>query len=352
MLDPVTKGNRLSGWLRRRELASDRRAGHFSRAKAVKLQRAWLRRNWRIALVQGVLVAVALPLVVFLPGWSRGLAAGAWCATGLWLVAFEVVLATGTAPQVMGDRGEQLTASELRRLRRHGWRVINHVALREWDIDHIAVGPGGVLVVETKWSAAPWTLDADVDNRVGRAVDRIAGDANRIRLMFPNRTAPTPVIAALVLWGGYNPDDLGVRVIGDVTVIRGAELRDWLHAIDEQAAFIRADREHVWSELDRHVRKRDAADLEREGPPSKTSGDWMRLVTGVAFTTWLGVLLSATAWTRWRSFPIFFFGDGVLVAIGLFARQRKGLKPAAFAWLVSVLFVGALVAVAAIFSVL
>ena len=31
---------------------------------------------------------------------------------------------------MMGDRGEQFTASELRRLTRRGWRVINHIALK------------------------------------------------------------------------------------------------------------------------------------------------------------------------------------------------------------------------------
>lgn len=239
-------GDRVSGWIRRRELASDRRAGRFSRTEAIKRQYAWVRRNWWIVTAHVVFVLATLPLALLLPTWGRGPAAGAWLATGFWFLAFEVVLASGTAPRMMGDRGEQFTATELRRLRRHGWRVINHVALRPtWDIDHVAIGPGGVLVIETKWSGDAWTLDADLDSRVDRAVERIAANATDIRLMFPEHVAPTAVIPLLVLWGGYKADDGGVRVLDGVTVLRGVELRNWLGTLGTGHVYPRAARSRL-----------------------------------------------------------------------------------------------------------
>ena len=87
----------------------------------------------------------------------RGLIVGlgvAGTAGALWL---WIVEATGTAPTMMGDLGEQWTAQELRRLRRSGWQVVNHVTLTAPDIDHVLVGPGGMFAIETKWSATPWT---------------------------------------------------------------------------------------------------------------------------------------------------------------------------------------------------
>jgi hypothetical protein len=59
---------------------------------------------------------------------------------------------------MMGDVGKQLAAGELRKLRRHEWRNVNHVTLRRArDVDHVLVGLGGPFAVETKWSATPWS---------------------------------------------------------------------------------------------------------------------------------------------------------------------------------------------------
>jgi Nuclease-related domain len=353
MLKDVKTGDRLTGWMRQRELASDRRAGQFSRSEAVKRQYAWARRNWRIMGGLMAFVIGMLPLVLLLPDWSRGFAAGIWLATGFWLLAFEVVLASGTAPRMMGDRGEQFTASELRRMQRRGWRVINHVSLkRHTDIDHVAVGIGGVLVIETKWSGDPWTLDAGVDERVRRAVDRIAPQATAIRRMFPNHVAPSAIVPVLVLWGGYNADDVGRRVIDGVTVLRGAELCEWLAAREPEVTLTISQQDHVWRTLERLVRGRDAFDLNADGRPPRTPGEWALVVGSVMFSACVGILASATAWTAWQSFPSFFAAEAVLIAIGWVALRRRGLAPAAVAWLASVLAVGALVAVAAVSIVL
>ncbi len=57
-----------------------------------------------------------------------------------------------------GAEGERLVADELDQLAASGWRVLHDV---RWpgrpvaNLDHVAVGPGGVVVVDTKnWSRA------------------------------------------------------------------------------------------------------------------------------------------------------------------------------------------------------
>ena len=50
--------------------------------------------------------------------------------------------------------GEQWTARELRSLRKRDWHLANGLLLRRVaDIDHVVIGPGGVLVIETKYSS-------------------------------------------------------------------------------------------------------------------------------------------------------------------------------------------------------
>jgi hypothetical protein len=76
--------------------------------------------------------------------------------------------------------------------------LVNHVALREDDIDQVLLGPGGAFAIETKWRSS-WdttygrqrTLDA-----AGQARD----NARALRLWHPFKSleiVPSPV---LVLW--------------------------------------------------------------------------------------------------------------------------------------------------------
>lgn len=87
---------------------------------------------------------------------ARGFLLGAGLAGTAGVLACWTLQVTGTAPTMMGDLAEQWTAGKLRALRRRGWRTVNHVRLRTWDIDHVLVGPAGCYSLETKWSAHPW----------------------------------------------------------------------------------------------------------------------------------------------------------------------------------------------------
>lgn len=100
-----------------RRLTSTQRAGEFSRHEARRLQYEFAARNWKVLLLFVVgLFALELPLGFLAPAAYREFALGALVATAIWAVVHLVVIGSGTAPLMMGDTGEQWTASELRKL--------------------------------------------------------------------------------------------------------------------------------------------------------------------------------------------------------------------------------------------
>lgn len=70
---------------------------------------------------------------------------------GCWYLAGE---ALRRGNHYLGWFGERLTAEELEPLKSIGWRIFHDVPVSsgksEWNIDHVAIGPGGVFAVETK----------------------------------------------------------------------------------------------------------------------------------------------------------------------------------------------------------
>jgi len=84
------------------------------------------------------------------------------------------------------------TASELQRLRKHGWLIVNGLALEGRDIDHVLVGPGGVVVVESKWSADGWDLSMP-DRALAKAVDQVVDNVRSLRLWTAVKASGAPV---------------------------------------------------------------------------------------------------------------------------------------------------------------
>jgi hypothetical protein len=54
----------------------------------------------------------------------------------------------------LGADGERRVARRLRRLQRRGWVVLHDVDRGRGNVDHIAIGPGGVFTIETKLTRA------------------------------------------------------------------------------------------------------------------------------------------------------------------------------------------------------
>lgn len=70
---------------------------------------------------------------------------------GAWYLAKE---ALRRGNHYLGWFGERMTAEELEPLKSMGWRIFHDVPVSsgkaEWNIDHVAVGHGGVFAIETK----------------------------------------------------------------------------------------------------------------------------------------------------------------------------------------------------------
>lgn len=130
-----------------------------------------------------------------------------------------------------GAEGERMVASALETLGRYGWTALHDV---HWpgrplaNVDHIAIGPGGVVIIDAKnWSGdVRWDGTSLRQNgyRRDREVAAVAGCTAAVTaLLAPaHRTATTPVIC---LAGQDQPP---VRSQEGVTVVGLLQLADHL----------------------------------------------------------------------------------------------------------------------------
>ncbi len=261
-----------------RELAGDRRAGTAPRLIARRAQHEYLKRNGtRLALGGLALLLVALAPDSFLPhDFLRGVVVGAAVVGVPALLWNFVVQATGTGSSMMGEQAELWTASELRKNRED--RLLNHVSLAYGDIDHLVVGPGGVVAVETKWSSQPWD-ERDGPDRIRAAVVQVTQECRRLNLWAPFRSAGIKARPLVVLWGhgvrGWSEDER-VRTVNGVTVVSGHALRDWMRERRAQP-LDPAQEEFLIDALTAQVERRDRADRERS-PMPRSAGEILSAV--------------------------------------------------------------------------
>lgn len=263
---------------RRRELASDKRAGSYARRVARQRQYAFLRQEWKVLTLLVVLGVPALVgLAELMPNeFARGLFMGGGLVaivSALWQLTVQM---TGTAPTMMGDLGEQWTAQELRKLGRRGWRLVNHVQLRQGDIDHVLVGPGGVFAVETKWSAQEWRWNPP-DDRLRAAAVTAGSNARDLRLWHELKslgvTAVTPVV---VLWQGAGRQVPGDAELEGARLVTSRTVDAWVSELGD-GVLSEAQVEAAWQVLDQQCRLRDPGE-EARVPLHLSPGEWLARV--------------------------------------------------------------------------
>ena len=287
-----------------------------------------------IAVVLGV--TVALTPTSFMRGLIVGLGV-AGTAGALWL---WIVESTGTAPTMMGDIGEQWTAQELRRLRRKGWQVVNHVTLTAPDIDHVLVGPGGMFAIETKWSATPWTVD---DARIRSAAESACRNARRLGLWQNLKPAQVGQVRPVVfLWGagaGELPESFEVA---GATIVPGHAAEAWRQQLG--AGQLAPEQiQAAWSALDAHCRKRDQIE---QGlyPLPMSMWEWAMRVVFALTTACAGLLAAARVPRVTDSNLGMAAGWALLLALGVLAARIRPARFLALAWVAGVAVVPVLVA--------
>jgi hypothetical protein len=94
--------------------------------------------------------------------------------------------------------------------------------LNSADIDHIAVGPGGVIAVETKWTSSEWENQRGRSSNYRAALAQARRSAARLERFLASRGSAVDVTAMLVVWGRGAPSfGTGMRRVDDVLVVDG-----------------------------------------------------------------------------------------------------------------------------------
>jgi hypothetical protein len=120
---------------------------------------AWTRSlPWRAALVLAASAGIGLLAAQFVPRLAAP--AGMLAAAALaWVMRFRVSPETSAWRQ--GAAGERRTARLLGRLEGYGWAILHDLAIpgSRANIDHLAIGPGGVVVIDSKQYRGRLQLD-------------------------------------------------------------------------------------------------------------------------------------------------------------------------------------------------
>lgn len=326
---------------RERELSSSRRAGAWSRRNARELQYHFVRVHWPVFGVLALVFAATAPLYLLFPEPARYLGLGAWIASYFWGAAMLITEGSGSSSFSVGEAGERWTSDELSPLKKRGWLLVNRVVLRPWDIDHVLLGPAGVVVVETKSTATDWT-DRWHRERIAAAAEQVRDNARDIRLMLRPDIKEAPVHAVVALWP--SPPDDGIEAIDGVSVVPGGKLRSWIDALPQERLEDEAAT-RAWERLANHLEKRDAHDLQRDGPAPRSVGRFV----GDMVQLPIGVLVGATVAAQlvgWPGWPLMLAPATVIAAAAYASTRLAGVRRLAAGVLVGLAAVTAIMMIA------
>jgi hypothetical protein len=193
--------------------------GRWRRMRAAEWA-AWTRSlPWRVAATLGVGATGAVLGRLLAPRLSLLLGALAAVAVG-WGLRFQP--SSDAVAWRRGAAGERRTARLLAPLERHGWAILHDLAVpgSPANIDHLAIGPGGLFVIDSKQYRGRLQLDASRKLWHGRhplapALGAVSWEADQAAQVLPDPgMAVAPIVAvhgAQVPWGKVVVD--GVPVV-------------------------------------------------------------------------------------------------------------------------------------------
>jgi len=219
----------------------------------------------------------------------------------------------------MATNAEQWTAQELRRLRRRGWKVVSHTIPKYGDIDHIAVGPGGLLVLETKWRSDP--SDFDDQGWLTAGCRKLSENARLVRLSLQARLQDAPTRTAFVCWSpsGSSGSRFEPVEVEGVAVIPGPKFRAWLdHELGQTSSPImdNASIDSAWETLAVLARNTDRRDFKETGIPPPTAVRHL-FDGGIGVLTGLLAFFLSALLLRWHGPAPLFPAVVVLMAVAV-----------------------------------
>jgi hypothetical protein len=220
------------------------RAGTYAEARYQRGLAAWRRRTRPIRAVLFGPFILAGAAVLVSGGdrfsWFAGAIAGVFI--GLWVAIGE------TPPRYIetwrdGAEGERNTEKALLPLEREGWIVVHDVQARYGNYDHIAVGPGGVFLIESKnltgtteirdgVALLQRRLDPDAVERFERIRGRALSAAYRIKEDIHSRARERVWVQAVVVFWSDFPQ--GFIEEQRCVYVYGKRLRRWLEERPER----------------------------------------------------------------------------------------------------------------------
>jgi hypothetical protein len=216
------------------------------------LARARLRRalalrrlRSRTMLVQALAPLAAVGVLLLLVeghgvSWLAGVVAGA--STTAWLVGLRTPrVALASAPT---DHGNADTREQLTLLRGAGWSAVHDLNARYGRYRHVAIGPGGVILLQSQRLEHPWRLGEPDSQRELLVLRRRAlSAAANLRHEIEDATGqPGWVQAVVVVWSEFPP---GCLQDGRCVFVSGPRLVDWLRRRPGQLSSERVAAVHV-----------------------------------------------------------------------------------------------------------
>jgi hypothetical protein len=183
-------------------------------------------------------------LVVLIDGhgllWLAGLVAGAWLAGlvgGIWAVGWR--FSPPASAPVTVDHGDRDVRELVGRLADDGWGAIHDLDGRHARYRHVAVGPGGVILLHSQRLAHPWRPDDPLWQREMLVQRRRAlSAAANLRHEIGQATGqPTWVQPVVVVWSEFAP---GCLQDGRCVFVSGPRLIDWMRRRPGQLSPARA----------------------------------------------------------------------------------------------------------------
>jgi hypothetical protein len=177
-----------------------------------------------------------IPWLTPLPGFIRGLVAGLGVASLVAGIAWIVLVSDASMSCRVGAFGEQWTSAELRKLGRD-WTILNNVKVpaangTTREVDHIAVGPGGVLVLDSKfWPSRTHQLDTKVSPYIEKAATGARQQAGVVRWFLSDCVPEEIVRPTVMFWGSRlsSPRDYPVFTKrSGVQLVHGRDSATWL----------------------------------------------------------------------------------------------------------------------------
>ncbi|MDQ3878591.1 MAG: NERD domain-containing protein [Actinomycetota bacterium] len=185
------------------------------RRRIVFVRKMW----WRLLIAALCLAALALVVAHITSGAKIPFSTVAFLPLLLLVLAPETV--DGTYNQIKGRDAERWTAKELKKLRSFGWFVDGPIRFDTYDVDHVAVGPGGVLAIETKSTDSDRVSDFVLSGWVAQA----RRGARSIRLLLQHNYGSVAEVTPIVAVSARADVNLPPSFDG-VSVIRIREVRD------------------------------------------------------------------------------------------------------------------------------